>query len=95
MKKLIAIATFIAFSTAGAAFAGTRVEIRESDQARAEAEMRARYDHPMTQVVPNDQLQVVVTSDAIMRSCCMPLHLRVWTREQAKIMNTVGDLLLS
>jgi len=39
MKKLIAIGTFVAFSAAGSAFSGTRVEIRESDWARAEAFM--------------------------------------------------------
>ena len=77
MKKLIAIAALVAFGAAGAALAGTRVEIKDSDQARAEATMHATYDHPRTQVVPNDQLQVVVTDDLIMRSCCMPPHLIV------------------
>lgn len=80
MKKLIAIATFIAFGAASATFAGTRIEIKDikdSDHARAEAQMHARYDHPQTQVVPNDQLQVVVTSDVIARSCCMPPKLVV------------------
>jgi hypothetical protein len=77
MKKLIAIATLLAFGAASAAFAGTRVEIKDSGQAAAEADMHARYDHPKTQVVPNDQLQVVVTHDAIMRSCCTPPNLVV------------------
>jgi hypothetical protein len=80
MKKLIAIATFIAFGAASATFAGTRIEIKDikdSDHARAEAQMHARYDHPETQVVPNDQLQVVITSDVIARSCCMPPKLVV------------------
>lgn len=31
----------------------------------------------MTQVVPNDDLRVVITSDVIMRSCCMPSRLVV------------------
>jgi hypothetical protein len=77
MKKLIAIATFIAFGAASASFAGTRVEIKDSEQARAVADMHARYDHPKTQVVPNDQVQVVITTDAIMHSCCMPPNLVV------------------
>ncbi|HEY9158760.1 FxLYD domain-containing protein [Candidatus Binatus sp.] len=86
MKKLIAIATFIAFGAASATFAGTRVEIKDSAQARAEAVMRARSDHPQTQVAPNGQLRVVVTSDMIMRSCCMPPHLVVG----GKITNVSG-----
>ncbi len=77
MKKLIAIATFLVFGAASTTFAGTRVEIKDSEQAAEEADMHARYDHPKTQVVPNDQLQVVVTSDAIMHSCCMPPNLEV------------------
>jgi hypothetical protein len=86
MKKLIAIATLLAFSAASAAFAGTRVQIKNSEQAAAEADMHARYDHPKTQVVPNDQLQVVVTHDVIMRSCCMPPNLVV----SGKITNVSG-----
>ena len=46
--------------------------------------MHLRYDHPKTQVVPNDQLQVVVTRDVIMHSCCMPPNLVV----SGKITNT-------
>ena len=77
MKKLIAIATFLALGAASATFAGTRVEIKDSEQAAAQADMHARYDHPKTQVVPNDQLKVVVTRDVIMRSCCTPPSLVV------------------
>src|SRR5271167_3449039 len=77
MKKLIAVATLLAFSVASAAFAGTRVEIQDSEQAAAEADMHRRYDHPKTEVVPNDQLEVKVTRDVIMHSCCMPPSLVV------------------
>ena len=52
MKKLIAVATLLAFSVASAAFAGTRVEIKDSEQAAAEADMQHRYDHPKTQSCP-------------------------------------------
>ena len=86
MKKLIAIATFLAFGAASATFAGTRVQIKDSEQAAEEADMHARYDHPKTQVVPNDQLQVVVTRDMIMHSCCMPPNLVV----SGKITNISG-----
>ena len=77
MKKLIAIIIFLAFGAVTVAFAGTRVEIKDSEQAAAEKDMHLRYDHPKTQVVPNDQLQVVVTRDVIMHSCCMPPNLVV------------------
>lgn len=77
MKKLIAIATFFAFCVASAAFAGTRVQLKDSEEAVQEADMHARYDHPKTQVVANDQLKVVVTRDVIMHSCCMPPNLVV------------------
>jgi hypothetical protein len=75
MKKLVTIVTFLAFCAATAAFAGTRVAVKSAEDAAQEADMHRRFDHPMTQVVPNDQLQVVVTRDVIMHSCCMPPNL--------------------
>lgn len=89
MKKLLAIAVLLAFAAASATFAGTRIEMKDmkdSAQARADALMRARSDHPQTQVVPNGQLRVVVTDDVIMRSCCMPPRLVVG----GKITNVSG-----
>jgi hypothetical protein len=86
MKKLIAIAALLVFGAAGTTFAGTRVQIKDSEQAAAEADMHARYDHPKTQVVPNDRLQVVITHDMIMHSCCMPPNLVV----SGKITNISG-----
>jgi hypothetical protein len=77
MKKLIAVAIFLAFAAASVTFAGTRVEIKDSEQAAQEADMHRRYDHPKTEVVPNDQVEVVVTRDVIMHSCCMPPSLVV------------------
>jgi len=77
MKKLLGIAILLAFGAASATFAGTLVETNRCDRARAQATMHSTYDHPKTQVAPNDQLQVVVTDDVIMRSCCMPPHLVV------------------
>ena len=83
-KTNYAVAIFLAFSAASVTFAGTRVNIKDSEEAAAEADMHRRYDHPKTQVVPNDQLQVVVTRDVIMHSCCMPPNLVV----AGKITNT-------
>jgi hypothetical protein len=77
MKKLIVAATLLAFCSAATAFAGTRVPIKDSEEAAQEADMHARYDHPLTQVVPNDELKVVITRDVIMHSCCMPPNLVV------------------
>src|SRR5713101_4062599 len=77
MKKLIVIATCLALGAASVTYAGTRVNIKDGENAAAEKDMHARYDHPKTQVVPNDQLQVVVTRDVIMHSCCMPPNLVV------------------
>src|SRR5277367_5497251 len=77
MKKLIVVGIFLAFGAASITFAGTRVDIKDSEQAAAEADMHRRYDHPKTEVVPNDQLEVKVTRDVIMHSCCMPPSLVV------------------
>lgn len=75
MKKLIAIAIFLALGTASTALAATLVKSDHCDRARANADMLLPDDHPKTQVVPSDQLQVVVTSDVIQRSCCIPPNL--------------------
>jgi hypothetical protein len=77
MKKLIVIATLLALSAAGIAFAGTRVEIKESEQARQAADMQRRQDHPHTQVVENDDLKINITTDQILYSCCIPPRLLV------------------
>jgi hypothetical protein len=84
MKKLIAVAILLTFGAASVTFAGTRVNIKDSEEVAAEKDMHARYDHPKTVVVPNEQLQVVVTRDVIMHSCCMPPNLVV----SGKITNT-------
>jgi|SRR5579863_1352534 len=77
MKKLIAIATFLAVCGAGVTLAGTRVQIKDSEQARRDADIHNRYDHPKTQVVKNDDLKIDVTTDQIFYSCCMPPNLVV------------------
>lgn len=77
MKKLIMIATFLAFGAASVTFAGTRVEMKDSEQARQATARHKRYDHPKTQVVKNDELKIDITRDQIMYSCCMPPNLVV------------------
>lgn len=77
MKKLIVIVTFLALGAASITFAGTRVEKKDSEQARREADIHRRYDHPKTQVVKNDNLKIDIKTDQIMYSCCMPPNLVV------------------
>jgi hypothetical protein len=77
MKKLIVIAIFLAFGAARISFAGTHVEMKDSEQARQAKDIHRRYDHPKTQVVKNDDLKINITTDQIMYSCCMPPNLVV------------------
>ncbi len=77
MKKLILIATMITLSTAGAAFAGAHVGLKDPAQIAQEADMHRRYDHPKTQVVKNELVKIDITRDSIMHSCCMPPNLVV------------------
>ncbi|HYL57966.1 MAG TPA: hypothetical protein VEU51_03775 [Candidatus Acidoferrales bacterium] len=77
MKRLIALATLLTVGVVGIAQAGTRVDVKDSEKARQEADMHARYDHPKTEVVNNKDLKIDITRDAIMHSCCMPPNLVV------------------
>jgi hypothetical protein len=77
MKKLIVIAIFLAFGAASITYAGTHVEMKDSEQAREAADIHRRYDHPKTQVVKNDDLKIDITHDQIIYSCCMPPNLVV------------------
>ncbi len=76
MKKLILIATMMALS-AGLAFAGARVEVKDPAKISQEEDMHRRYDHPKTQVVKNELVKIDITRDSIMHSCCMPPNLVV------------------
>ena len=80
MKKFILIATVLALSAGSIAWAGARVgiqDMKDSALARQQADMHARYDHPKTQVVENENFKIDITRDAIMHSCCMPPNLVV------------------
>jgi hypothetical protein len=77
MKKLILLAGILAFGAIGTAQAGPRVEMKGAENAIQAADMHARYDHPKTQVMKNEDLKIEVTTDAIMHSCCMPPNLVV------------------
>ena len=77
MKNLIVIAIFLALGAASVTFAGTHIEMKDSEQARQAKDIHRRYDHPKTQVVKNDDLKINITTDQIMYSCCMPPNLVV------------------
>jgi hypothetical protein len=77
MKKLVLLGAIVIFGLGGAALAGTRVELKDSETARQQAHLHDLYDHPKTQVVKSDGLNIVITKDSIMRSCCAPPNLVV------------------
>ncbi|HKN02249.1 MAG TPA: hypothetical protein VJX23_17190 [Candidatus Binataceae bacterium] len=78
MKRIAAFAALaIGVGIANIALAGAHVELNNAAQAKQEAARRALYDHPATQVVPAKDIKVVITTDSIMRSCCMPPNLVV------------------
>ncbi len=75
------LATFLALAAAlviaNLAYAGAHVQLNNSEQAKQEALRKAYYDHPMTQVVQSKDVKVVIKTDSIMHSCCMPPNLVV------------------
>lgn len=79
MKMLLVTALFVSFATA--AFAGTRVEMKQNaaaeEAARQRAYDKALHDHPKTEPISNHDLKVAITTDQIMRSCCRPPDLVV------------------
>lgn len=76
MKRHIWVVGFVALAIASSAFATVTVK-DNSEAARRAAQMHRMYDHPMTQVVPVKDVHVVISTDQIMRSCCMPPSLVV------------------
>ena len=79
MRKLLMTALFLAF--ASAAIAETRVEIKQSpeDQEAARIAVIEKYrnDHPKTEAINNASLNIAITTDRILRSCCRPPDLVV------------------
>src|SRR5215813_6918674 len=84
MKKLSILATLAVIAFAANAFAGAMIDLNPSITAQQKAHLHTLYDHPLTKVVANKDIKVVVTTDAIMRSCCMPPNLVV----SGKVTNT-------
>src|SRR5450755_2040025 len=79
MKKLLMTALFL--TLASTVLAGARVEIQPNEEAR-EAKRQADYDHllndhPKTEAIDNSALNIRITTDRIIRSCCRPPDLVV------------------
>jgi hypothetical protein len=79
MKKLLLTALMMTF--ASAAIAGTRVDIKPSEEAENAARQavydKILHDHPRTEAIDNSKLKIAITTDRIMRSCCRPPDLVV------------------
>jgi hypothetical protein len=75
MKGLTVLATFAVIATASTAFAGATIDMKPSLTAQQKAHLHSLYDHPRTVIADNKDIKVAVTTDAIMRSCCMPPNL--------------------
>lgn len=78
MKKFLLCAMLLAL--ASPALAGTRLDGAREDaeaKARAEQAFKRLHDHPATEVVATPGLEVKITEDVIMRSCCRPPDLVV------------------
>jgi hypothetical protein len=77
MKKLALLACLIGIAVPAVAFAGAHVVVKDADQAKRDAIIKKMQDHPLTQVVPNQNVKVQIKTDKLVRSCCMPTQLFV------------------
>ncbi|MFZ1888427.1 MAG: hypothetical protein WAU33_10370 [Candidatus Binataceae bacterium] len=89
MKKHIGLIGFTALAVASSAIAAVTVmaavTVKDNSEAARESAMtHLLYDHPLTQVQQVKDVQVVISTDQIMRSCCMPPNLVV----AGKVVNT-------
>ncbi len=89
MKKHIGPIGFTALAFAASVLAAVTVMAAvtvkdNSEAAREAATTHMLYDHPMTQLQPVKDVHVIISTDKIMRSCCMPPNLVV----TGKVTNT-------
>ncbi|HVA78057.1 MAG TPA: FxLYD domain-containing protein [Candidatus Binataceae bacterium] len=76
MKMPIGIIAFAALALASSALAA--VTVKDNSEAARQAVLTHRlFDHPLTKVVQVKDVHVVISTDQIMRSCCMPPSLLV------------------
>jgi len=89
MKKHTGAIGFIAFAVASGVLAAVTVmaavTVKDNSEAAKQAAMtHLLFDHPMTRVQQVKDVHVVISTDQIMRSCCMPPNLVV----TGKVVNT-------
>jgi hypothetical protein len=77
MKRFAMLLFALAIALPSAALAGARVVMKDADHARRDALIKKLNDHPLTRVVPNENVKVQITTDTLVRSCCMPTQLVV------------------
>jgi hypothetical protein len=79
MKKLtLAVAALLASCMVSTVYAGSMANTGPTTKDPAhEADLKNRYDHPLTETVSNEAVKVDISMDAIMRSCCAPASLVV------------------
>jgi hypothetical protein len=86
MKKTAMLAIVIALAMAAAANAETIVPLRASEATQKKAFFKTTNDHPLATVAQNRDVKIVVSTDAIMHSCCMP----PWLVVSGKVTNVSG-----
>jgi hypothetical protein len=86
MKRTAIIAGVLALGLVAAAHAETIVPLRATEATRKKAFIKTTHDHPLTTVAANRDVQIVVTTDAIMHSCCMP----PWLVVSGKVTNVTA-----
>jgi hypothetical protein len=72
MKKTAILAGILALAIAAGAQAETIVPLHASEATQKKAFIKTTHDHPLATVANNGDVKIVVTTDAIMHSCCMP-----------------------
>lgn len=77
MKWTAFIAAALALGTVAAARAESVPPLKPISAAQSKYLIRTTHDHPLTTVVANRDVKVVVKTDAIVHSCCMPPWLLV------------------
>ena len=76
MRKHIGIIAFVTLAVASSALAA--VTVRDNSEAAREAALTHKlFDHPRTQVIAVKHVHVIISTDQIMHSCCMPPNLVV------------------
>jgi hypothetical protein len=72
MRKTAILAGILALGLAAVAHAETIVPLRASEATQKKAFIKTTRDHPLATVAETRDVKIVVTTDAIMHSCCMP-----------------------